>query len=250
MVEARRTAGSIVHSKAKNVISVAECWRRYGAQAETKMLNGQVRRVRSDRHPVSGRNRTMVEINFYVGGTMYKNVILLIINVRNGPFAEGRYDGFERYNPNWVPDAVDPVPNAPLLLQQQEQQPEQEPPNDDDGDNSVSNTSESSSDSSNNGIITNNNNNNGIINNNNNNIVHNNNNNNNEPVVTVHNVEWFTDDNLLLNDINGVVPTIPWSLQDSVGNIHQSGMDNVLQRSRLDFFFNDVPTCAICHYRT
>jgi hypothetical protein len=74
--------------------------------------------VRSDRHPVTGRNKTMVEVNYFLGGTIYKNVLLFIMNILNDPFEVDRYDGFEMLNPNWVPD---PVPNPPLLLQQQEQ---------------------------------------------------------------------------------------------------------------------------------
>jgi hypothetical protein len=121
MVEPRRTPGSIVQSKAKFVMSAAECSRRYGAQSDTRTLNGQVISVRADRHPVSNRNKTMVEVNFFLGGVTYKTVVLFVLHILNGPFAEGRYDGFNMLSPNWVPD---PVPNPPLLLQQQEQQPE------------------------------------------------------------------------------------------------------------------------------
>jgi hypothetical protein len=63
----------------------------------------------------------MVVVNYFLGVTIDKNVLLFIMNMRNGPFEVDRYDGFEIIDQNWVPDPVIPVPNTPLLLQQQEQ---------------------------------------------------------------------------------------------------------------------------------
>ena len=72
LVNQRSIRGGFIMAKAVFVTSVAECARRYGAHAMTKMLPGIVSEVLKVKNCGNGRNATFVVADFCLGGETVK----------------------------------------------------------------------------------------------------------------------------------------------------------------------------------
>jgi hypothetical protein len=82
-IDTRRVVGSYVHAKALHVTNKAECARRYGSKAKSKMLLGTVVGTTSTATS-SGRTSTSVLCDFILAGDVTKRAELNIRSVRSG----------------------------------------------------------------------------------------------------------------------------------------------------------------------
>ena len=70
----RRVIGNIVSCKATQVTNLHECQRRYGSLAKTKMLEGVVLEVHTERNNITLRQQTYIEADWNLGNGRTKRV--------------------------------------------------------------------------------------------------------------------------------------------------------------------------------
>jgi hypothetical protein len=122
--------GALVHAKAVHVTCLIECHRRYGSNAKTMLLNGEVCRVETIPSSTKKRAVTLITAHYYLGGNMIKTSTLNSRSVKAGHVTsvpnEGNGLGTESVNQNSVsvaatnftstaPEVNDPSP-TPLNI--------------------------------------------------------------------------------------------------------------------------------------
>ena len=78
MADPRRVTGSIVIAKACHVTNLAECARRYGANKSTKMVEGVVVDIITNRRDPAKKAVTEIVADYDLGGGAIKRAIINI----------------------------------------------------------------------------------------------------------------------------------------------------------------------------
>ena len=82
-VDQRTFVGGSIETKAVNVTSLAECSRRYGSLAKSKMVPGVVFQVTKERNPNNGRSVSYVMADYFLGGGVIKRIKLTTRSIRS-----------------------------------------------------------------------------------------------------------------------------------------------------------------------
>ena len=91
----RYVVGGLVHAKACHVTNEAECRRRYGSHAKTKIVNGVVTSVESIRNGNNKRTATEITASYTLGGSVTKVQRLNSRSVKAGHVADINSDNNE-----------------------------------------------------------------------------------------------------------------------------------------------------------
>jgi Transposase IS4 len=229
-VDPRTVVGNVILAKAIHVTNEAECARRYGREKSTKMLEGTVLRVKVDVAAVTNRRSTKVVARYHLGGDVYKEKALLIRNLHlpKEPPAEATQEVIqEAVLEEETTTIVDEVAEATVVVESVVEANSGTP---------VSNITNATTiaatvldtvmdtppatmqlltpppPTTTAG-----------------------------PTVTVHGVEWFSDQNATFRDINGTFHRRQWFQRNAVGDMLTTGSNLDKSMTRLQTFLLMFP---------
>ena len=222
----RLSIGAFVEALAHHVSNLAECSRRYGSQAKSKIVPGIVVESRQERISSAtnaGRMRTLIVADYLLGGSTIKRSVLNIRSVKSVERGEGHSElenlrrlASEESQPlsrALENDFIAPTAVQPVVRTQQQ-------PTDEEEDNRIEDAP------ADNGVPT--------------------------PAagarlgqerpIRVHNTDWVHDHEATQHALNGNVQQRLWSVRSSVGNVYTQSCDvGGNQWSPLDYFLIMFP---------
>jgi hypothetical protein len=94
----RKVIGSAITCKASHVIALPECSKRYGTYAKTKILDGLVTNVITDRSNPTGRCQTYIEGDFDLGNGRSKisRVHIRFVGLKDVPVPPPRHPMYKK----------------------------------------------------------------------------------------------------------------------------------------------------------
>ncbi|KAG7345146.1 transposase IS4 [Nitzschia inconspicua] len=203
--------GAKCQAKACMVTDLSECSRRYGSSAKTKILEGVVLESISMTNPTTNRTANYVRARYDLGGGHLKDVTLHIRSV------EVVSERVRANPPVAVPLPVPPPVTAPAVapaLSPPTSVAAATPPPTPAGTLPPTPAPPTAPSVAQSPTI---------------------------PVVTSHKVDWFIDDEAVLEQIGQPTPRRAWSIKSPIGDVLQAGSNADNRRTKMDVFLLAFP---------
>lgn len=217
-VDQRTFCGGFIMAKAIHVTCLAECTRRYGALAKTKMVPGIVHQLLKEKSQSTGRSTSYIVGDYYFGNGIIKRCKLTtrsVVSSDSSPTHAELLTLLEDSRHTALDTEASNESGPPSGTSQEERNPVPPPLE------SVVHEEEETTTMGQRGVDL--------------------------PSVVVHDTTWHHDDIATQQDVNGPVLQREWRIRDAAGNLlgpglHDGGRNNQeMKMSRLEYFLIMFP---------